>query len=163
MLDSPTPHGATCAGGQAVIPTDVLLAQKAVPAKTKEPEELLSAKELAVIREACQVSVDLMDVASWADVRGRLSQCVPEVLAGVLRANRRAIRPETQRERADKVLTMLRDVVRKSADGGHVITAETRTLAAADLASQPVWMATRLRARSRGRVASAPPVKWRLG
>jgi len=84
-----------------------------------EPTEPLTGTELEVLRGACSVklggghaaSVDLGAASSWADVRSALELCSPNALAEVLRGHRRAVRPETQPERVEKVLALLREVL----------------------------------------------------
>lgn len=103
-------------GGRIVSSRQGSPPEKLVQVEEVESPEPLSQQELERIQKACCVQlgggraahVELGDAASWADVQLALRRHTPDALAEVLRGHRQAVRPETQPQRAERVLRLLR-------------------------------------------------------
>lgn len=84
--------------------------------------EPLEPRALETLQAACQAklgggrsaSVDLGQATTWEELKAALQLCSPNDLADVLRGHRHAVRAETQPERVEKVLALLRSIQKNS-------------------------------------------------
>jgi len=147
-------------GGRIVGSRAIAAPQRApVTPELVEPPEPLTPRELEALQRACRrgpgggraAEVDLSSVSTWEDVQNAVARSTPDTLAEVLRAHRQAVRPETQPERAAKVLGLLRGLVGAEVQEG--IAGSTERMAATSGDSSFGAMRTRTRSA----------VRWRMG
>uniref|UniRef100_A0A7S4UBC5 Uncharacterized protein n=1 Tax=Alexandrium monilatum TaxID=311494 RepID=A0A7S4UBC5_9DINO len=96
----------------------------AEPAESPEP---LTQCQVEVVQQACRVKlgggraarVDLGRFGSWEEVQLALRRQTPDSLAEVLRGHRQAVRPETQPQRVEKILVLLKGLVQSAAQAAE--------------------------------------------